>query len=200
LAEVAHQKSTWPGPDIAELALSCLASDRTPRLFVSRRGTVWWANAAARTVLAGSSGLELRESQLLVEDRAHHQAVSEFLASASDGLGTLCVPTGDGDGFWLLIAQPMGNGADHDSISLVIRRTGSAFEARYGNFRDPFGLTATEYQVALLLIAGRTADEIATKTSTSVGTVRSHIRAMYGKMDVSSREMLFYRIRPFRIL
>jgi DNA-binding CsgD family transcriptional regulator len=51
--------------------------------------------------------------------------------------------------------------------------------------------------VLLQMIDGRTADEIAGDLAVSVETTRSHIRSIYGKLNVSSREAMFRRIQPF---
>jgi DNA-binding CsgD family transcriptional regulator len=200
MGEVAHKKGAWPQLEVADLALACLAGDPTPRLFLAPPRTVLWANVAARQVLGKTGGVELREGQLLVEDSAGQDALVDLVTSALKGAATICLPATDGDGFWLLSAEGLGNASNPAVVSLVVRRTGSTFEARYGSFREPFGLTAAEYQAASLLIAGRTAEEIASQTGTKISTVRAHIRALYAKMDVSSREMLFYRLRPFRIV
>ena len=33
----------------------------------------------------------------------------------------------------------------------------------------------------------------------TLDTVRSHIRSIYGKMGVTSREALFFKLRPYRL-
>jgi DNA-directed RNA polymerase specialized sigma24 family protein len=48
-------------------------------------------------------------------------------------------------------------------------------------------------------VAGKTAQDAAREQGTSVDTVRTHIRRLYAKLDVNSREGLFTRLRPFLI-
>lgn len=63
----------------------------------------------------------------------------------------------------------------------------SALLARYG-------LTTTEKKVVGMMAQGATASEIARTNGSSLLTVRTHIKRIYAKMGVHSREKMFARI------
>ena len=190
----------WARESVAGLAINLLQSDSLPRLFIDAERNVVWRNDAADALLADRSDVEIRGGQLVADDRGRHALLTEFLAQEGDGPRTLCLPCSDGDGHLVIQANNVGNGSGPHAVSLTIHLTGSRFEARYADLRAPFGLTNAEHQIVIQLVRGRTAEHIASDTGSSVGTVRTHIRNIYAKLDVSSREMLFYRLRPFRIL
>lgn len=60
--------------------------------------------------------------------------------------------------------------------------------------RARFGLTEAESRVAVLLVAGRTAKEIASELGISWSTVRRHTERVYLKADVRSRAELVARL------
>ena len=53
--------------------------------------------------------------------------------------------------------------------------------------KDPFGLTEREHEILKLLVEGLTYAEIADEVTLSFHTVHAHLRSIYGKMGVSSR-------------
>ena len=60
-----------------------------------------------------------------------------------------------------------------------------------------FRLTPKQSQILMQMIAGRSAEEAANVMAISVETVRTHVRDVYAKLNVGSREELFARVRPF---
>jgi DNA-binding CsgD family transcriptional regulator len=84
-------------------------------------------------------------------------------------------------------------------LGIVFYRSGSEFKARYADLEKVFQLTAAEHRVLLKLLDGQTADEIAELLRVSIETTRSHIRQIYLKLSVTSREGMFSRLRPYRI-
>lgn len=154
---------------------------------------------AAERLLLDCPDLDARDGQLAAEDRQCNIALAELVANADDDISTCTVPCTDGDGHLLFQARRLSaDGPGYDA--LCIQRTGTAHQARYADFSRAFGFTAAEYQIVKMLVSGQTADLIAERSGSSIGTVRSHIRSIYNKMDVSSREMMFHRLQPFRIM
>ena len=107
--------------------------------------------------------------------------------------------TFDGDGHLLLRGRQIGGGGETRYLGVGFHRTGSAFHAVYADLDKVFQLTPAEYRVLGEMIEGRTADAIARAMKLSIETVRSHIRHIYTKLQVSSREELFSKIRPYRL-
>ncbi|QHL90521.1 hypothetical protein GVO57_06285 [Sphingomonas changnyeongensis] len=66
-----------------------------------------------------------------------------------------------------------------------------------GPIIEIFGLTAAEARVAEALANGMTATDIALKLGKSLDTVRSHIKSLYTKIGVNSREALLSRLHTY---
>ncbi len=58
-----------------------------------------------------------------------------------------------------------------------------------------FGFSDRETDVLKLLVEGRTNVEIAENLHISVNTVKSHIKSLYKKSEVTSRIQLLHKIR-----
>lgn len=63
-------------------------------------------------------------------------------------------------------------------------------EDRIQSVADRYCLTKREREVLALLAEGRTAAYIAQRQFVSVNTVRTHVKRIYVKMDVTSRQQL----------
>lgn len=77
---------------------------------------------------------------------------------------------------------------------------GCAVTTNSGETRDlsrqltEYGLTSTEMKVVRMLTRGATASEIARTNGSSLLTIRTHIKRIYAKMGVHSREKMFARL------
>jgi DNA-binding CsgD family transcriptional regulator len=186
-------------PMVGQLALEWLDRDSMPRLFCTHDLALLWVNEAGRAQLMGGGDLELREGFVQACDRAGQLALARFAAECGLLLASLALPRGDGDGHLLIRARLVGDEDGRRCIGMSFHRTGSHFRPVYADLNTVFQLTPAEYRVLGEMIDGHTADAIAAATRLSIETVRSHIRHIYAKLHVSSRESLFKRIRPYRL-
>ena len=86
------------------------------------------------------------------------------------------------DEYTLCIAR---SGDDPRSLIQLVPVLAAAGEQQ--RIEQAFGLTPREAQVCLLLVAGRTDDQIAATLRISYWTVRTHLRKVFVKFEVSSR-------------
>jgi DNA-binding CsgD family transcriptional regulator len=73
------------------------------------------------------------------------------------------------------------------AVLTVLRTQLAAIRDRWERLRSPVGLTAREAEIAHLLRAGLTNQEIADKLVISTGTVRTHLENMFEKLGVHTR-------------
>ena len=172
--------------------------DAQPRLFVTDRLMILWSNRAADRELSARRELEVREGVLAATNPLHADDLETFVREAGEGSSSFALPCEDSDGHVLLRAQRLGRTLGHRSIGVQFFRS-SGLTPEYADFGKVFGLTRAEHRVLLLLLDGRTADEISIEKQVSIETVRYQIRQIYVKLDVSSREALFRRIRPYML-
>ncbi|MFL6858664.1 MAG: LuxR C-terminal-related transcriptional regulator [Allosphingosinicella sp.] len=178
-------------------ALDWLALDKTPFVFLSDGLGIVWSNAAATAELEKRRDLEVRGGALAMTDRGQQPQLERFLASLNGGVWTWSVPRSDGDGHLLFRAQRLSEAPWRCGVRFY--GSGADFHAEYADLLPIFGLTPAENNVLLGLLEGLDAQRIADRDTVSIETTRSHIRAIYLKLDVNSREGLFHRVRPYRL-
>jgi len=186
-------------PLAARLALTWLGVDATPRLICTQCCSLLWTNGAGQDALARGGALELRDGLLQAGDRNGQYLFARFVAELGPLPGSVALPFPDGDGHLLLRGRQIGGDSESRYLGIAFHPTGSGFRALYADLDKVYQLTPAEYRVLGEMIDGRTADAIARLMKLSIETVRSHIRHIYSKLRVSSREELFSRISPFRL-
>ena len=183
---------------LGALALAWLDYDLKPRLIVSGDLLILWPNTAARSALASRRDLENRLGALAMVNPSQQDALAGFLAKAGAVTTSWCAERGDGDGHLIVRAQRI-DWLDGGVLGIGFFGTGSDFSLGYANLAEIFGLTPAEHVVLIDLLDGRAAEAIATHRTVSVETTRSHIRKIYAKLGVNSRELLFRRCQAFRL-
>lgn len=186
-------------PPLGALALNWSAQDSIPRLIVTDSLVHCWANAAALLELARRRDIGLVSDRLITIDPMHQPALSSFAHGCGPDLACFSLPCGDGDGHVLFRGQEIGRIGAVRYIGLNFLRAGRDFRSRYVDLDKIFGLTPGEHRVLQQLLSGRTAEEAASRLDVSVETARTHIRRIYAKLKVNSREGMFSRVSPHRI-
>ena len=185
---------------IAALALAWMEAEAQPRLICTADLALVWANEAAHAAFAEGGELDLKDGAIAMRDRAHQAELCAFVKACGDTLSTLALPTRDGDGHLLLRGRAItADGAGGRRVGFAFLHSGAAFRARYADIDRAFQLTPAEHRILLRMIDGLNAEAIAALLDLSVETVRSHIRSLYNKMGVASREAMFAKVRPFRL-
>jgi len=169
-----------------------------PRCVVADDLAVLWANIAARSALAKRRDLEVRDGALCATRPQHQSELLAFVRSSGAGISTLCLPRSGGEGHLLLRAQRL-SWSEEPAYGVSFFGTGEDYVHRYADLDVAFGLTQAENKVLLSLLDGHDAEQLARLLDVSVETVRSHIRKIYQKIGVRSREALFRVAMPFSL-
>ena len=182
----------------AELALAWIEHDLMPRAIVADDLAILWSNVAARSLLAARRDVEERGGIMCTVDRSRQSALVKFVTSSEVAISSWALKRSDGDGHLLFRAQRIdwrGGGM----FGLAFFGSGSEFQVRYADLDIIFGLTRAEHRVLLDMLEGLEAERLAEIHAVSIETTRTHIRNIYAKLQVRSREGLFHRLRPYRI-
>ncbi|HET9638395.1 MAG TPA: helix-turn-helix transcriptional regulator [Allosphingosinicella sp.] len=182
----------------AALALDWIDHDLMPRVIVGDDLVILWSNIAARALLAARRDVESRSGILSTVDRSKQQGLAHFVTTSEVAISTWALKRADGDGHVLFRAQRIdwqGGGL----FGVALYGSGSEFHVRYADVDLVFGLTPAEHRILLDLLEGCEADRLAEIHAVSIETVRTHIRNIYAKLHVRSRESLFHRLQPYRI-
>lgn len=157
---------------------------------------ILWSNAPAQTLIGGSLEIETRRGVLSTVDRARQAALRVFILGAGALRSVWSLPQADGSGSLLMTSVRAGKG---DRFGITLRRAGPDYRSYYRELDKAFSLTATEHRVLLLLLAGNEAETVAQLNGVTIATTRSHIRGIYLKLGVNSRERLFALAQAFQI-
>jgi len=98
---------------------------------------------------------------------------------------------------FLLIGRRLAPGGP---VVLQFRDLSRGIDMDCADLEPVFGVTPAEQRILLLMLQGQSVKEIAGDLHKSVLTVRTHVKRLYAKLGVQSREQLFARIGPFVFL
>jgi DNA-binding CsgD family transcriptional regulator len=181
------------------VAVTWLEQAVTPLALLTENQRLIWANASAQELMArhalrvdalGYVKSDTRETNLKIQSvrRQVYDALQQR-GSWKNGAVILTFPE---------IADcrvQFQEMAAHDTmlIGCAIMRSGQVAQDLTANLAQ-YGLTKTERKVVAMLAQGSTASEISRANGGSLLTVRTHIKRIYAKMNVNSREKMFARL------
>lgn len=183
---------------VATAALACLDAHFRPMVIVDTSLRLLWANQRASDLFRETAEIDDRGDALTLENQERHEQLAGLIKRSSADLITYCMPLSSGAGHLLFRARRLDCG-ESVLFGLQITRTDSDGHDIYCDLDQAFGLTAAEHRVLLSLLSGNDADRLTRELGVSIETVRTHIRNIYAKMEVNSRERLFAKVQPFRI-
>ena len=188
------------GPPLVESLLAAWAGAYQIGIAIfDGAGTLVWCNPSATKLLNGRLGLAEGPSNVLtVRDRKANAPLAAFVAETGHqtAAGIFCLENGPAD---LVVCgehfvTPWGEGY----VGLRIYTTDDIRRFPLADLSAKYNLTTAEQRVLNDLLTGSKADEIAEAREISVETVRTHVRRLYAKMNVSSREGLFFTALQYR--
>ena len=177
--------------------LGWLHGDLCPRLIIGEKFDIHWRNPAAEHLLEQQIGLEARGDVLTATDGAAQSKLKSLLQEARHGPASVCIEQLHNAGWLVLRCVGVESGAK-PAFCLSISRAGDGGVWKFEHVDECFDLTRAEHRVVQDLLAGYEAEALATRHGVSIETTRSHIKSIYAKVGVKTREALFARLRGFR--
>ena len=176
-----------------------LEQEPRARVVLDSTNTIVWINAAARQHLADASCVTPRGERFAFASPPEQRRFEAYLAALGGALATIAIRLADGKSHFLFRSCRLES-PDGVFACLEFARDTPFQPSRYLDFDTVFQLTKAEHRVALKLLDGQSAHQIAECSDVSIDTVRSQIRALYAKVGVSRREELFFRLAPYCVL
>jgi DNA-binding CsgD family transcriptional regulator/PAS domain-containing protein len=170
----------------------------TPLIGLDSDGKVLFMNRTSESILKSGEVLTLKNGKLLVRDPFENTALARLIRSA-------CLPSSKdttGDAITVHYADrslhvaifPYTASDDifpsRPRALVTISDPAAAPRSRERLLTSLFRLTAAENRVTALLLSGLELKEIAARTHTKENTVRSHLKAIYGKTSVTRQSQL----------
>jgi DNA-binding CsgD family transcriptional regulator len=182
--------------DAAPVLETWLGLGRRARLILAEDLVLHWCNAAARDLLERRDPLLLCGEVVRPRNPGDSRRFQDFVARARGEISVLCLTDHHREEHLLTAAVRLPGRL----VGLTACFASDEIERHWADLKEAFGLTASERDIAQALSSGLTAEAVAHKLNTSVKTVRTHIRHVYSKLGVSSREELFHKLTPYMIL
>ncbi len=183
----------------AALALAWMEADAQPRIICTTALELVWANSAARNPSVNGGELDLKDGAIALRERTAQAGFCAFVKACGPVLTTLALPRETGNGHLLLRGRRIGEEDGYGLVGLTFLYSGNMFRPLYADLDNAFQLTPAEHRILLRMIDGLNAEGIAEAKQLSIETVRSHIRNIYNKMGVTTRESMFAKARPFQL-
>jgi len=160
-------------------------------VILTRTGDIELITPPARELLAAlrSPALAGREE---VVPTALASLAEHARRSARDGVAhadVVAVPSGLG---WITLHASLPDGGSDGRVAIVVER--SASERATALRLETYGVTEREREVAVLLAQGLTNPDIAQRLVLSPYTVQDHIKSLFEKTGVGSRQELVARV------
>lgn len=181
------------------VAVSWLEQAVTPLVLLTENQRLIWANASAQELMTryalrvdalGYVKSDVRETNLKIQ--SVRRQLYEALQQRGSWKNSAVIVTFPDIADHRVQLQEMVV-RDTVLIGCSIMRGGQAAQDLTANLAQ-YGLTKTERKVVAMLAQGSTAAEISRANGGSLLTVRTHIKRIYAKMNVNSREKMFARL------
>jgi DNA-binding CsgD family transcriptional regulator len=183
-------KSNW--------AEEWIESEPLARVLVGADLRLLWRNPAADTLLKSDIGIFERDGYLQAADRDVQARLEEL---AVDALPQRAWSIIGKPGTAIHFAVQAWRPADGDAPrGLAFRALQDIKLSKLLDLPVGFGLTRAEQQVVRMMLAGQSTSQIAAELKNSVLTVRTHIKRVYSKLGINSREQLFARLAVYMFL
>ena len=172
--------------------------DTRARFVVDDDLNIEWSNDAAARFLDETESFSCFAGALLIRANTSRQRFLTFVRSSSPDLSTLCLQD-ETRGYILCTAMNLTRSGGHSKTGITLRKSGHVVPIGLDYLKVAFQFTTCERNVVRTLFAGQTAEEVGEELHLSLGTIRMHIRHIYDKMNVSSREAMFHKLMPFML-
>lgn len=178
--------------------LPWLERDSFPRMLIGDDLSVRWSNAAARAFLREDPDISLTGDLLHFGNKANEERFACFIASVVAS-GSLYLRWEDRDDFLLVRAERLPASFEGTVVAVTMNsRRWATSSLRFDDLEIAFGLTPREVEIVTLLAQGINVAGICVQVDCAIETVRRHVKNIYLKVGVSTREELLNRLHPFR--
>jgi DNA-binding CsgD family transcriptional regulator len=168
------------------------------RVLVDEGLKVFWMNPAAERLMGRPNSVLIRNGHIRSRENRFDRELRALIQDANGQVSVLCVHDAKTGENLLLSAIRLASPFD-DFVGLTVSDATEDYRFRLADLHSAFGLTQTEVRVASRLLGGRTAEETAQDFGVALETVRTHIKRVYAKLGVCSREAFFHKLAPFMI-
>jgi DNA-binding CsgD family transcriptional regulator len=192
-------RHSTPGNVFSPLGRAIL--DRLDRgiVLMDEQGQVVDLNALAARLIRTCDGISLRSGRLAFADVRLNdrllQAITSHKAGVPDGRAVIGarIRCKDGDPYRILVVPVLADIDERDvAFFVLLYPPNGQIGISSDVLREVYGLTRAQADVARSLFGGLSAEQTARALGLSVNTVRSHLKQIFTRCEVSSQAELMH--------
>ena len=183
-------------PDFPSFVAAC-----GTRIMIDRNRRVIWATSAAALLASGGSCISIANGELAGQTRHSDAQLREICAdsegAAPDAIEQLIAsePSLSPELFVRAQSYPVQG---IPCTLLTIRKLARELK-EIPDLGRLYGLTRTEQQIVGMMVQGQSVTEISEELHKSVLTVRTHVKRIYSKLNVGTKEQLFSTVMKLMV-
>lgn len=174
-----------------------LSASHFPTVICDAQQRVLWHSASLPTYVEGLTCIRMEWDHLGLSDKRAQAALSQFFQSADAPTAVIALEAEHHGKSHVLQCRRLRGATDVTAFGLRIICDDGYRESAVLHFDEYYGLTRQETLICRALLRGKTVQEIVEAVNKSSDTIRFHIRNIYQKVDVCSREALLAKLRLF---
>ncbi|MGZ3274194.1 MAG: helix-turn-helix transcriptional regulator [Caulobacteraceae bacterium] len=168
-----------------------------PLALLQKNGRLVWCNAAAMRLLQDASPIVLRNGLLMTRKTTTTSAFRAWLKDLS-GEPSFHIVRGAGVQGNVVLQGMTVMGAKDEVVGCRLRSASAPAEV--ADLTMALGVTPAQSGIVQRMILGSSLEQISEDTGLSITTVRTHLRNVYARLGISSRDELFRLCLPYVFL
>lgn len=180
--------------EVKQTLADWVATEGEARLILSDDLRPQWVSPAAERLLSDANSVLYCNGRIRPRSPNVDGELRSFLSEATAAGATHCLTDSRTGEHIVVTATRLG-----EAVAITLRSPEHGGPVKLVDLHRAFGFTAAELAVAERLLNGSTAEEAACQLGVSLETIRTHIKRAYAKLEVSSREAFFHKLRDFVI-
>lgn len=181
------------------VGLAWARSQPLPQFVVTADLRVHWINDSAAALIDQRGDVTVEDGYLVVRDELRSQGLKAFLSAEPPPASVWVFKRLGAAGYFAVRRDKVVVDATLEFYALTLIATADPDRYVWSDIKVIFGLTGSEADLIKRLIAGKAVQAAAKDMGVTSDTARTHIRNVYSKLGINSREQLFAMMLPFRI-
>lgn len=177
-----------------------LSAGRHARLICDEQQRIAWHNDRFEELLVSTRIVKVDRDHFTLANKKEQATLTDFMRSEGEQLLVMWLADEGRHPDWVLQGQRIHAPMVPTAFGLRIANYVDFLASDYHAFESFFGLTRQEAAICRFILHGKTVQDIVDSNGKSEDTVRFHIRNIYRKVGVSSREKLLAHLRHFQFL
>lgn len=162
-------------------------------------GRLIWFNQAFTNLLAVTDVCRASETHLSFSDRAAQARFLAFVSSLNGEPGAFLAQQGGEHAYLIFRCELVRPKNRPPAVAVMVFDSLRTADFVWSDIGGVFGLTASEAAIARRLVDGSGLSVLARELGITEETAKTHLRRIYAKIGVGSREEFYARLLPFRV-